>query len=188
MDYHDFLNKYHQISRRDYELIADSLSTCHAKRNDLIAAEGDITRDLYFVYEGTQISCYNHDGVECVMSFHYPQSLMGLPDSFYNQQPTQYYIRALTDSSYGAISFRRLEELFDESQAIERLFRKMTEAKFCGLVTRHREFHTCTIEERVKNFVARSPHLLHLVPHKYIASYPNIDPTNFSKLYNSIRI
>lgn len=188
MDYHDFLNKYHKISSQDYKLIADSLSMRHAKRNDLIIAEGEISKDLYFVYEGTQISCYNHDGEECVMSFHYPQSLMGLPDSFYNQEPTQYYIRALTESSYGAISFSRLEELFDESQAIERLFRKMTEAKFCGLVTRHREFHTCTIEERVKKFVLRSPNLLHLIPHKYIASYLNIDATNFSKLYNSIRM
>ncbi|MES3016148.1 MAG: Crp/Fnr family transcriptional regulator [Bacteroidota bacterium] len=188
MDYHDFLNTYHPISRQDYELIAESLTPRTAKRNELIAAEGDITRELYFVYEGTQISCYNHDGTERVMSFHYPQSLMGLPDSFYNQQPTRYYIRALTDSRYGAISFKRLEELYDESQAIERLFRKMTEAKFCGLVTRHTEFHTCTIEERFKNFASRSPQLLQLVPHKYIASYLNIDATNFSKLYNSIRV
>ncbi len=188
MDYHTFLNRFHTISRGDYELLADSLTPCRAKRNQLIVAEGDTTRDLYFVYEGTQISCYNHDGIERVMSFHYPQSLMGLPDSFYSQQPTQYYIRALSDSSYGAISFQRLEELFDKSQAIERLFRKMTEEKFCGLIARHTEFHTCTIEERVKNFVARSPQLLHLVPHKYIASYLNIDATNFSKIYNSIRI
>ena len=188
MDYHDFLNKFHPISKGDYQLIEGSLTVCHAKRNDLIVAEGDVTRELYFVYKGMQISCYNHDGVERVMSFHYPQSLMGLPDSFYNQQPTQYYIRALTDSTYGALSFHRLEELYDESQAIERLFRKMTEAKFCGLVARHTEFHTCTIEERFKNFVARSPKLLHLIPHKYIASYLHIDATNFSKLYNSTRI
>jgi len=188
MDYHDFLNTYHPISRKDYELIANSLTLCTAKRNELIAAEGTITRELYFVYAGTQISCYNHDGTERVMSFHYPQSLMGLPDSFYSQQPTRYYIRSLTESKFGAITLRRLEELYDKSQAIERLFRKMTEVKFCGLVTRHTEFHTCTIEERFKNFVARSPRLLQLVPHKYIASYLNIDATNFSKLYNSIRI
>ena len=188
MDYHDFLNKFHPISRLEYELLADRLTPCRAKRNELIVSEGEISRDLYFVYGGTQISCYNHEGTERVMSFHYPQSLMGLPDSFYNQQPSQYYIRALSDSTFGAISYQRLEELFDESQAIERLFRKMTEAKFCGLIARHTELHTCTIEERVKNFIARSPQILHLVPHKYIASYLNIDPTNFSKLYNSIRI
>jgi len=188
MNYHGFLNRFHPITEKEYNLIADNLTICHAKRNDLIVTEGDITRDLFFVYKGTQISCFNHDGTEHVMSFHYPQSLLGLPDSFYNQQPTQYYIRALSDSSYGAISHSRLDELFDQSQSIERLFRKMTEAKFCGLVTRHREFHACTIEERFKNFVTRSPQLLNLVPHKYIASYLNIDATNFSKLYNSIII
>jgi hypothetical protein len=34
----------------------------------------------------------------------------------------------------------------------------------------------------------RSPHILQLVPHKYLANYLGIDATNFSKLLNRVRI
>ncbi|MDQ3015104.1 MAG: Crp/Fnr family transcriptional regulator, partial [Bacteroidota bacterium] len=74
------------------------------------------------------------------------------------------------------------------SHPLERLFRKMTEAVLAGMINRHIELHSLTMEERYKIFCSRSPHLLHLVPHKYIASYLGMDATNFSKLYNSIRI
>src|SRR5690606_24095175 len=51
----------------------------------------------------------------------------------------------------------------------------------------HIELHSMTIEERYKSFCQRSSHLLQLVPHKYIASYLGIDPTNFSKLFNTLK-
>jgi hypothetical protein len=34
----------------------------------------------------------------------------------------------------------------------------------------------------------RSPHILNLVPHKYLASYLGMDATNFSKLLGSVKI
>ncbi|MDZ7645793.1 MAG: hypothetical protein U5K54_00700 [Cytophagales bacterium] len=77
--------------------------------------------------------------------------------------------------------------MFDQSQNIERLFRKMTEALLAGIINRHIELQSLSIEERYKTFCQRSPHLLQLVPHKFIASYLGIDPTNFSKLYNKVK-
>jgi hypothetical protein len=48
--------------------------------------------------------------------------------------------------------------------------------------------HSLSIEDRYRIFTQRSAFLLQLVPHKYIASYLHIDPTNFSKLFNTVRI
>ncbi|MBD0375602.1 MAG: hypothetical protein ICV51_08250 [Flavisolibacter sp.] len=62
----------------------------------------------------------------------------------------------------------------------ERLFRKMTENILAWLIYRYNELQTLTIEEQFKAFTSRSPHLLQMVPHKYIASYLHIDATNFS--------
>ncbi|WP_407497299.1 hypothetical protein [Elizabethkingia anophelis] len=56
-----------------------------------------------------------------------------------------------------------------------------------GLINRQIELRSTTIEERFKIFCQRSPHLLQQVPQKYIAAYLAIDPTNFSKLMNSVR-
>ena len=78
--------------------------------------------------------------------------------------------------------------MFDESKEIERLFRKITEVILGGVLNRHMELQSLTIEQRYLQFCKRSPHLLQLVPHKYLASYLGIDATNFSKLYNSVKI
>jgi CRP-like cAMP-binding protein len=98
------------------------------------------------------------------------------------------YLTCLTDSEMEYISFSELQKLFDKSQGIERLFRKMSEIVLSGIINRHIELHALTMEERFKIFCQRSPHLLQLVPHKYIASYLGISPTNFSKLFNKVKI
>ena len=43
-------------------------------------------------------------------------------------------------------------------------------------------------ESRFKKYTKRSPHLLNMIPQKDIASYLRIDPTNFSKLINTIKL
>ena len=64
----------------------------------------------------------------------------------------------------------------------------MTEHLLAGTLNRYIEMHSLTNEEQFKAFTKRSPHLLQLIPHKNIASYLGIDHTNFSKLFNSVKI
>jgi len=44
------------------------------------------------------------------------------------------------------------------------------------------------IETRFRHFMKRSPHLLNQIPHKDLASYLRINPTNFSKLLAKVKI
>lgn len=57
-----------------------------------------------------------------------------------------------------------------------------------GVLFRLAELQTLSAEAKFKSLMARSPHLLNLIPHKYLASYLGIDPTTFSKLLGRIRI
>jgi CRP-like cAMP-binding protein len=123
-----------------------------------------------------------------VIAFTYYPNLCAIPESFSFQVPSKYFLTCLSNSEMEYLTYDTLQQVFDKSQSIERLFRRMTEAVLGGMINRHIELHSQSIEERYKTFCERSPHLLQLVPHKYIASYLGIDPTNFSKLYNSIKI
>ena len=71
---------------------------------------------------------------------------------------------------------------------IESLFRKATEMLLIGVLHRHYELMAYDIQSRFVSFARRSPHLFNMVPHKDLASYLNIDPTNFSKLLGSVKI
>jgi hypothetical protein len=71
---------------------------------------------------------------------------------------------------------------------IETFSRKATEIMFIGMINWHYELLAFDIEKRFKLFAKRSSHLFNTVPHKYLASYLRIDPTNFSKLINNVKI
>lgn len=187
MDRLEYFKFFHNIGKADYELLTKDLKTKSFKKGDLLIVPGQVQRELYFVKSGVQMSFFNTDNKTHVVAFTYAPNLCAIPESFSFQAPSKYFLTCLTDSELEVITFDELQKLFDQSQQIERLFRRMTEFILAGVINRHIELQSMTIEERYKSFCQRSAHLLQLVPHKYIASYLGIDPTNFSKLYNNIK-
>jgi CRP-like cAMP-binding protein len=187
MELKEYFRLFHEISMADYNLLTQSLETKTFKKGDFITVPGQIERKLYFVKSGVQMSYFDSDNKTHVIAFTYPPNLCTIPESFSFQAPSKYFLTCLTDSELDYVTFDELQKLLDQSQQIERLFRRMTEAVLAGLINRHIELHSMTIEERYKIFCQRSSHLLQLVPHKYIASYLGIDPTNFSKLFNTVK-
>lgn len=187
MKRYDYFKLFHDIGQDDYNLLTKNLKTKTFKKGDFITVAGQTQRELYFVKSGVQMSFFDTDNKTHVIAFTYPPNLCAVPESFSFQTPSKYFLTCLTDSELDYITFEELQKLFDQSQQIERLFRRMTEAVLAGVISRHIELHSMTIKERFKTFSQRSPHLLQLVPHKYIASYLGIDPTNFSKLFNTVK-
>ncbi|WP_129715250.1 Crp/Fnr family transcriptional regulator [Pedobacter sp. SYP-B3415] len=188
MDRFERWSAQYGISLADYEMLTANLKQCSFKRGEDIIVPGQIPGRLFFVRTGVQVGCYETAEKNHILAFSYFPGILAVPGAFTFQAPSLYYWRSLTDSILDYISFTDLTSLFDRNQQIERFFRKMTEDALAGMISRHIELQAMTIAERYRTFCSRSPHLLQLVPHKYIASYLGIDPTNFSKLFNSIKI
>ncbi len=154
----------------------------------IITEEGKTQRSIYFVLEGIQKSYFLNDGKEHVMAFTYAPSFSGIPESFFTQTPSKYFLETITQSRVLKISYEKHMKLLEEHRPIERLFRIATENILFGLVQRHHELMAYDIETRYRTFLQRSPHLLNQIPHKDLSSYLRINPTNFSKLLNKIKI
>lgn len=188
MDRQAYFSLFHPLSDSDYALLTENLKPIACKKNDVLVVPGQIQRELYFVKSGVQMSYFDNADKTHVIAFTYYPNLCAIPESFSFQKPSTYFLTCLTDSELEALSYTELQNLFEKSQGIERLFRRMAEAILSGMINRHIELHALSIEERYKTFCQRSAHLLQLVPHKHIASYLGIDPTNFSKLFNTVKI
>ncbi len=184
---YEFIRSIHPLKDDEYQMLTGHLKSSHHKKGDNLVVPGQIQDRLYFVRSGVQMYHFDAHGKTNILGFAYSPNLCAVPESFFYQKPSQYYVTCLTDSEMDSLSFAALQQLFDQSQQIERLFRKMSEALIVGLINRQIELRSTSIEERFKAFCQRSPHLLQLVPHKYIASYLAIDPTNFSKLFNTVK-
>ncbi len=154
-----------------------------------LVVQGDPSTSLYFVVKGLQRVYYLDDkGREATLVFTYAPSFGGVLDSFLLQQPSRYYYETLTPSTFLKTSFVELDQLMSRYPAIERLIRLGTNVTLSGLLERLVEIQAFSSEEKFRALLKRSPHILQLVPHKYLANYLGIDATNFSKLLNKVRI
>ncbi len=183
-----FLKGFHSIDHAVIEEYASRWNEFSIGKKQVMCAEGEVEKYLYYVKEGVQKSYFLHKNKEHIIAFAYPNSFSGMIDSFITQTPSRYYLETITESKFLRISFEQHERMISQERQLETLFRKMSERFLYGLVHRLHEVMALTVEERFRAFSSRSAHLLQIIPQKDIASYLNIDATNFSKLINRIKI
>jgi len=160
-----------------------------AKRKTVLTKAGETERYLYFVLEGVQRGFYMHDdGREATIVFSYPFSFSGIADSFLIQQPSRFFLETLTTSSFLRPEYKQVNELMQHYPNFLACMFKALSNIFAGVLERQIELQCFSAEEKFKTLMKRSPHVLQLIPHKYLASYLGIDATNFSKLLSSVRI
>jgi CRP-like cAMP-binding protein len=177
------------LSEREWTAFSSIWSECSAKRKEQLTIAGEKEKYLYFVMEGIQrVYYFDEKNREATLVFTYAPSFGGVLDALMLQQPSKYYYETLTPSQFLRCSFQDLHALMEAYPAIEKLVRKGVTISLSGVLDRLVELQCYSSEERFKKLLHRSPHILQLIPHKYLANYIGIDATNFSKLINSVRI
>ncbi|MEO1051773.1 MAG: cyclic nucleotide-binding domain-containing protein [Bacteroidota bacterium] len=184
----EFLSNIHPVPDDILDEYITHWKPYKLSKKAIITAPGQTERYFYYVVEGIQKAYYLNNDKQHVMAFTYSPSFSGIPESFFTQTPSKYYLETITDSQFLRITFERHQEMMQKHREIETLFRKGTEFLLIGMMERYYELMAFDIESRFKSFVKRSPHLLQIISQKDLASYLRIDSTNFSKLMNSVRI
>jgi CRP-like cAMP-binding protein len=184
----NFLTDQYPVQQAILEDYVAQWSEFAVPKKTMLTTSGQREQYLYFVTKGIQKSYYLYDGKEHIMFFAYPPSFSGVVESFFTQTPSLYFLETISDSEFLRIPYSVHETYITRHREIERLFRIITESFLKAVIVRHHELLTFDAATRLKKFTARSPHLLQMVSQKDLASYLRIDPTNFSKMMNRIRI
>jgi CRP-like cAMP-binding protein len=160
----------------------------NAGRKEIITSAGELERYIYFVFSGIQRVFYldEHDR-EATLVFTYAPSFGGIIDSMALGIPSRFYFETLTPSSFLRANYSEFNNLGNQIPAIHEMMRKGTMQTLSGVMDRMVELQCYSAEERFKALLNRSPHILNLIPHKYIANYLGIDATNFSKLLHKVQ-
>lgn len=155
----------------------------------IISEARQVEKYLYFVTGGVQRVYYlDDDGREATVVLTYPFSFGGVADSFLCQQPSHYYYETLSPSTFLRTSHDELQTVRMEHASVDLLLQHASHYALSGVLERMVELQCFSSEEKFRKLLSRSPHILQLVPHKYLANYLGIDPTNFSKLINKVKI
>ncbi|GHN00859.1 hypothetical protein WSM22_23480 [Cytophagales bacterium WSM2-2] len=179
----------HPLPEEDWDSLASIWKPFEAKRKEILTQSGDVEKYLYFVIDGVQrVFYFDEQQREATLVFIYPPSFGGVMDSFLLQQPSKYSFETLTPSFFIRASAQDIHQLMKTRPAIASFVQKGTAQALSGLLERMAELQCFSSEEKFRSLLKRSPHILQLVPHKYLANYIGIDATNFSKLINSVKI
>ncbi len=184
-----FIDAVHPLSEEEWEAFSGLWTPFACKRKTLLTAAGDTEKYLYFVLEGVQRAWWLGDNDrEATIMFSYPFSFSGVADSFLLQAPSRYFFESLTHSSFLRCNAQPFFELMDRRHHFERLITKMMSRMVSGILERQVELQCFSAEEKFRKLLSRSPQVLQLIPHKYLASYLGIDATTFSKLLGTVRL
>jgi CRP-like cAMP-binding protein len=184
-----FISAIHPLPPEEWNAFASIWQPVEYKRKTVLTAAGETERYLYFVLDGVQRAFYvGSDHPEATVVFTYPHSFSGVADSFLTQRPSRFFFETLTASKMLRTSHQQVQQLMDRYRAIERLILQTTSYALMGVLERQVELLSYTAEEKFKTLLKRSPHVLQLIPHKYLASYLGIDASTFSKLLATVRI
>ncbi|RYG03829.1 MAG: Crp/Fnr family transcriptional regulator [Chitinophagaceae bacterium] len=184
-----FIYAVHPLAENEWDDLSRIWVPVSYKRKTLLTAAGETEKHLYFVLDGVQRAFYVDDHhPEATIVFTYPCSFSGVADSFLTQTPSRYFFETLTTSEMLRTTYRQLHELMDKYHNLERWIRIASSFVLVGTLERQVELMSFTAEEKFRTLLKRSPHVLQLIPHKYLASYLGLDPSTFSKLMSTVRI
>lgn len=177
------------LAEEEWSAFAACWHPVEYRRKTVLTAAGEVERYVYFVLEGVQRAYFLGEGRrDATLIFSYTGSFSGIADSFQLQQPSRYYLETLTASRLLRLSYADFDRLLGRYPSLERWGRLATSTALSGLMERYIELMTFTAEEKFRVLLTRSPHVLQLIPHKYLASYLGLDPTTFSKLLASVKL
>lgn len=179
----------YSLSNEDFEAFFELFKPFSVKRKEILTYSGTVEKNLYFIIDGLQRMYYSDEnGREATILFSYSGNFGGVLDSMMSQRASRFYYETLSPSVFLKASFLQIEQLIQTRPAIEILLRKGIIGAFSGVLERLVELQCFSSEEKFRQLLKRSPHILQIVPHKYLANYIGIDASNFSKLINSVQI
>ncbi|MCX6318016.1 MAG: Crp/Fnr family transcriptional regulator [Bacteroidetes bacterium] len=185
----NFIAQLYPLKDKELDVFCHNWQPLECKRKTILTAAGETERYLYFVVEGVQRAFYiGEEKQEATVVFMYPPSFGGIADSFLTQTPSSFFYETLTRSRLLRTSYKQIAELMESYPSIQRMILQLTGYVIKGLLTRQVELQCFSAEEKFRTLLKRSPQVLQLIPHKYLASYLGLDATTFSKLLGTVRI
>jgi CRP-like cAMP-binding protein len=152
-------------------------------KKDYLQKSGQSSKYLYFVLEGCFRSYFiDKKGVEKILNFAIENWWITDFDSFLNNRPSQLYIQALEASTVLRIHRDKLDNVLNETLAINKYFRIIQEKVRVSDQRRMQYIFELTGQELYDHFCQSNPAFVQRIPQYMLASYLGITPEFLSKI------
>lgn len=177
----EFLSKYIALTDQEKAIIAQLNVIQSHKKGTVLLAEGQISKECYFILKGCVYSYYLVDGEVKVTEFFTEQHPI-TPVSYTNKKPSSYYIECLEDCVISIGNPDRTAEMMVKLPRLLEIGPMILEDQLAERQLKYDDIIKLSPEERYLNLQENAPGLLNRVPQYLIASYLGIKPESLSRI------
>jgi CRP-like cAMP-binding protein len=178
-----FLTSNIDIDKNVLDKLLQNCKTIKISKGNFLLRQGEICKHSFFVESGLlrQYSIDNK-GKEHILQFAPETWFISDRESVYFNQPSNYFIQALEDSSVLQIDESFILHLAEQSKSFLAFNNKLLHNHIRHLQKRVTQLLSAAAEERYLDFIKLYPDILLRVPQSMVASYLGITPESLSRV------
>lgn len=179
-----FLTSNLDIGEEEINLLMKNCTQKTFSAGDFLLRKGGYCRHTFFVEKGLlrKYGVEDVKGKEAIIQFAPEKWFVTDRDSSFFQQPSQFFIQAMEDSTVLMLDDSIMEQLNQKVKGFVAFNERLLHNHIRQQTKRIYELLSATAEERYLSFIATYPDLLWRVPQWMIASYLGITPESLSRI------
>jgi CRP-like cAMP-binding protein len=182
----EYLQHFGPLPETDWQQFLPRLQQRTFHKKELILTAGHIENYVSFVDYGIIRFFVREEEKEITFEIAFENSFATAYDSFLTRTPVRYDAEALTDTSMWSITWDDLQELYRTTTSGNLLGRLAAEELYIKKNKRQMSLLKDSAEQRYLSLLSDYPHLVQLIPGKYLASYIGITPQALSRIRKRI--
>src|ERR1035437_9807668 len=177
------ISRFIKMDDADWGLLLPYLEERHVAKQEHLAQEGKIAKDIGFLLEGNMRHFYTRDGEEKTTYFYFEGHFVSSYISCITQSPSELTIEAMSDCTLLVFSYKDLQKLYALSHKWERFGRLIAEYLAIGLEERMAGLLLLNPEERyIQLLESNKQKIIERIPQHYVSSYLGITPVSLSRI------
>jgi CRP-like cAMP-binding protein len=170
------------VSTPAWALLTEAMKIVTIKKGDLLLKEGEVCKNIYFIYKGAFRFLYLKHDSEVTTALYADGVCMTDMKSLATKQPSTIFIETLEDATIVKLNKNELIALYDSSPELQGIGRVLTEYLIAEEVEWREIYTIFRPEDRYKFILKKAPQLLQKVPLQYVASYLGMRRETLSRI------
>ena len=150
----------------------------------ILLNEGDVSRYGYFIRQGCLRLWFNNKGKDITFQFFFEGEAVSSVESFRTGEPSMFSIESIEPTTVYIISKKSFEQIFANDPVYTPLLQETMVKRMSHYSRLFMSYIKNTPEERYRELLKTSPHIIQRVPQHYIASYLGITSVSLSRIRN----
>ncbi len=178
----ELARRYSTMTHDELDELESVLVPMKFQRGELILAEGEVAKHIYWIAKGLVRLFYEKNGKELTEHLAVENHIVMSIESLFREKPTHLQIMAVEPTLVYAMPRLQLERKAIRSVNIQMLYRKILEESLINSQIHADMMRFETARSRYARFVKLHPQLVLRAPLVYVASFLQMTPETLSRV------